>query len=358
MSVRWARVIWIWLSITMSARWTRIIWILFVLIMMRSVDGTHFRGMLMTYKPAGPEMPHGTMLITYRYAVRGSTDEGTRCDKNTITSRVITGPSGIIECKRGCRGTISNVKFQCTDFSQREDWTQGIKTFQKFFKGPTAEISHRGRNWIALVKGGGEYEIRLFMGIYIRADTGRINSSPTTAVLPIVRLQNGCNHKLSIPVDDVDGDDIRCRWAEFERFECAGVCNSANAIAQLDYMDCSLRISGRLETGFYAAAIMIEDFDDVSSTTPLSSVPVQFLLLVFNSDAGCSSAPTFSTTTRNEGACVGVTQSFVEPITVNTGNARGIITDIDTVSPQGLEKSEVLQRGPVYHLAKGVLHFW
>ena len=29
---------------------------------------------------------------------------------------------------------------------------------------------------------------------------------------------------LYVSVDDVDGDDVRCRWAESSKSECSGVC--------------------------------------------------------------------------------------------------------------------------------------
>ena len=32
-----------------------------------------------------------------------------------------------------------------------------------------------------------------------REDTGRVNSSPVSAISPIVRLQHGCNHTIEIP---------------------------------------------------------------------------------------------------------------------------------------------------------------
>ena len=32
-----------------------------------------------------------------------------------------------------------------------------------------------------------------------------------------------------IPVEDVDGDDVRCRWAESSKGECGGVCRAINA---------------------------------------------------------------------------------------------------------------------------------
>ena len=32
-----------------------------------------------------------------------------------------------------------------------------------------------------------------------------------------------------LSVADIDGDDVRCRWAEQSQGECAGVCRAINA---------------------------------------------------------------------------------------------------------------------------------
>ena len=47
--------------------------------------------------------------------------------------------------------------------------------------------------------GGGWWEVRVKVDLTLRADTGRINTSPVTAVLPIIRLQHGCSHTIQIP---------------------------------------------------------------------------------------------------------------------------------------------------------------
>ena len=56
-----------------------------------------------------------------------------------------------------------------------------------------------GGNWISLVQGGGGWEIRVKGNLAPRADNGRINSSPTTAVPPVLRLRHGATHTITIP---------------------------------------------------------------------------------------------------------------------------------------------------------------
>ena len=45
----------------------------------------------------------------------------------------------------------------------------------------------------------GDWEVRVRVDLTTRADTGRINTSPTSAISPIVRLQYGCSHTIVIP---------------------------------------------------------------------------------------------------------------------------------------------------------------
>ena len=58
---------------------------------------------------------------------------------------------------------------------------------------------YTGNAWISLVRGGGRWEVRVKGNLTVRPDTERINTSPITAISPILRLQHGCNHTINIP---------------------------------------------------------------------------------------------------------------------------------------------------------------
>lgn len=79
---------------------------------------------------------------------------------------------------------------------------------------------------------------------------------------------------------------------------------------------CQIKYSATGSTGWYGVAIMVEDFTSRLSSTPLSSIPIQFLVQVFKSSANCSSKPEFSRETRVDGSCIGVPHgsTFNEPI--------------------------------------------
>ena len=55
-----------------------------------------------------------------------------------------------------------------------------------------------GGAWIGLVVGGGGWDVKVKFNLTMRPD-GKINSSPVSAMTPIVRLQHGCEHVIRIP---------------------------------------------------------------------------------------------------------------------------------------------------------------
>ena len=55
-----------------------------------------------------------------------------------------------------------------------------------------------------------------------RSDNGKINSSPVTRSLAIVRFQEGCPQEIRIPVEDPDGDTVKCRWARVNESSIPG----------------------------------------------------------------------------------------------------------------------------------------
>lgn len=76
------------------------------------------------------------------------------------------------------------------------------------------------------------------------------------------------------------------------------------------------------QVGWYAVAVQIEDFAKPNDTEPLSSIPLQFLVRVFESDNNCTNKPEFIEPTRIATSCVGVpfNATFFEPLIAKTGS--------------------------------------
>ena len=53
-------------------------------------------------------------------------------------------------------------------------------------------------------------------------------------------------------------------------------------------------------------AIQIEDYASRLDRSPLSSVPLQFIIQVYHNDTNCTSSPRFSYLTRPHESCIGV----------------------------------------------------
>lgn len=98
-----------------------------------------------------------------------------------------------------------------------------------------------------------------------------------------MRLQEGCEHIIPLAVSDPDNDIIRCRWAEGR--ECGGICNKFPGTF-LDSDTCTIKYHANYGAGIKTFAIIIEDYTSESSH-PLSSVSLQFLVLVFSSAQPC-----------------------------------------------------------------------
>ena len=74
-------------------------------------------------------------------------------------------------------------------------------------------------------------------------------------------------------------------------------------------------------TGIYGVSVQIEDFARTAPSVVLSSVPLQFLVLVFSDSLGCHDAPTFVLPTPPEGSCHVVTSTFTKTLVARTKSA-------------------------------------
>ena len=280
--------------------------------------------------------------VFYHISWRRNSNAGGTCDSNAIANGNLIG-EGSLTCQFGCSGTISPMLYMCTDFSVTENWSFGENRLTNTFQAlPTITIGFTGNAWIAPFSG--RWNISTTFTTLIRNDTGRINSSPRAITAPVLRIQHGCNSTIRVPVNDPDGDIIRCRLAAGR--ECESICNRFPG-AVLNPESCSLYYDAtqpNLPTGFQGVAIMIEDFL-FGSFTPMSSVALQFLVFVVSSNEPCSAAPEFVPPTPTQGTCSAIPpgEMFNINILATSGGMDTFITEIQTVSPSGLRRSEVVR---------------
>ena len=284
------------------------------------------------------------MRISYRISWRRNSGGGGSCDSNTVSSGNILSGEGSLTCQYGCVGTISSMSYYCTDYSIEENWSFGERQLTHTFAvtgndANSITIGFTGCCWISPFSNS--WNISTTFSLMPRNDTGRINSSPRAITSPVLRLQQGCNHTIVLAVSDPDDDIIRCRWAVGS--ECAGICNRFPG-AVLDSQSCTIHYEAVRGSGFNAVALMIEDFIS-GSPHPLSSVALQFLVLVVFSSGPCSLQPEFVEPTLPSGLCLAVPpgDTFSTQLIATSHSNAVSIAEIQTVSPRGTSRGALQQ---------------
>ena len=262
------------------------------------------------------------------------------CDSGTIARQDLINGEGNLDCQYGCTGTFSPMSYICTSFSAQnvEDWTFGERHLVydfSFVAGRTVAIGFTGSNWIAPISSN--WNISTTFSLMIRNDTGRINSTPRAITAPVIRLQAGCNHTIALAVSDPDDDIVRCRWAVGR--ECAGICPFEGAFpgAYLYFDTCIIHYEAIWGARYWGVAVMIEDFTPESSV-PLSSVALQFLVLVIPSTTqSCTQKPVFIHPTLPRGSCVAIPPGTTlrTQLIADSGSSDTSIVEIQTLPPLG-----------------------
>ena len=229
------------------------------------------------------------MEISYQISWRRSASRH-NCSTTDVANNSVNTGEGSIKCLYGCSGNIvQQMSYVCTYFSAVDDWTFGEYhldyNFINILDDNTVTIGTTGGNWIVAASND-NWNISTTFSLTKRNDTGRVNSSPRVLPTPPLLLQEQCSYTIPLPVSDPDNDIIRCRWAVGN--ECDSVCNKFTG-ANLDSNTCTITYTASYGTGIRAVAIMIEDYAPGSPYHPLSSIALQFLVLVYNSRQHCSS---------------------------------------------------------------------
>ena len=213
------------------------------------------------------------------------------CDATTVAnSDLFNGDDySSLNCQYGCSDTISSrMPYVCTHYSIEDNWSFGENNITHKFNQVSDEntITIGNHNSGVLDElGGGKFNVSTTFSLIKRADTGKINSSPRVLPTLPLHLQQGCSYTIPLPVSDPDNDIIRCRWAVGR--ECSGICSQFPG-AVLDPLTCTITYTANRGTGLKGGVIMIEDYAHGSLHRPLSSVTLQFLILVVASAQPCS----------------------------------------------------------------------
>ncbi|XP_076071887.1 uncharacterized protein LOC143043490 isoform X1 [Mytilus galloprovincialis] len=320
------------------------------------IQSSHFRGGIITWKQSGTK----EIEISYRLAFRRDYSRSHMCNDSNIINGDILNGEGVLACYHGCSGSIVNpMSYYCTDYSVDENWSAGQRSI--YYTVPTSDnifqLGYSSCCWISTLVVGRDSSWILLVtaNLSIRNDTGKINTSPISAMQPIVRFKYGCSYSLTIPVQDDDGDIVKCRWANSmnnmnysQSNECYSVCEAFPG-AILNETSCVLSYTASGSTGWHAVALQIEDYSVSDTATPLSSVPLQFLVDISSTTGSCDDKPLVLqlnlSNLNGSVAPIALNTTFFQTIVANSGSTNVSITEIVTVSPIGMIKTGILPYG-------------
>ncbi|KAJ8248870.1 hypothetical protein GJAV_G00228660, partial [Gymnothorax javanicus] len=110
-----------------------------------------------------------------------------------------------------------------------------------------------------------------------RSDTGIPNSSPVTAILPLIRIPANCPRTIHLLAHDPDADRVRCRYGLRQLDECH-FCDQPSGFI-LDQVSCTLHYSSTRYRSTFCLEMVLEDF------------PMQTISLSYNDDSKATKSP-------------------------------------------------------------------
>ena len=237
------------------------------------------------------------ILIHQRYSWRRSFWSGMCTTASIATQTIIGSGTGSLICSVGTCSSIS-TDVVCTDFSVGTDFSSGERYDVRVMDiGQTYILSYRSNAWFSLAMGGGgDWQMTGKVGLNIRPD-GKINTSPVTSTLPIIYREINVQHVHIVQMADADTTDtLKCRWSTLSSNtngidECGSVCAPSLPPGYTLFPNNCTLVFWLNDTDYFAIALQIEDFYTSSSSTAMSSVPIQFLFFGQLNPGGCSIPP-------------------------------------------------------------------
>ncbi|CAM4934426.1 unnamed protein product [Rotaria socialis] len=342
-----------------------------------SIHCAHFRGGAITWRPESNQNSvlntDRNIIIEQRYAWSKST-AASACTTATILSfgtigenvvSIIQCYSPAVKCTSAMYTTVSTL-VPCTDYNivlgTSYGYSSTTRNLTAISSGIVVGYVVSGA-WLTLQLGGGGWDLMMYINMRPRSDNQLINSSPVSDISLVTYVPVGGigPASIDIPMSDADGDNIECRFSLASNTlggivvdECGGVCQpvALPALTQLISNNNTCTLIVTLPTvGYYAVAVQLEDYM-VNSTTPLSSVPLQFLLLAYDASnpvSTCTVPPTITSIPPDfpaEGATITVQVNFPYKAMVIAQTGCPLDPDLSisnfiTASPPGMLKSNL-----------------
>ncbi|CAF1046129.1 unnamed protein product [Adineta steineri] len=256
----------------------------------------------------------------------------------------------ISNCGTGSAGYSSiGVLPRCIDFSTTADTSTGQRVDIVYLNAnDNFSVAFQRNAWRFLATAAAaDWSISITINTMVRSDNGLYNNAPVATVMSPINILLNQPTVINVPVADADGDTLRCRWSSNTSGvdECGGVCPpSSLPSGTVIYPNCTIIITGTRLGDWFAVTLMVEDFISSTSTTALSSVPVQFLVHVVALPT-CTTPPEIvGIPTEQSCTNVIVNQTYTSEIfAINNCAPSVTIVDVATLSFAGMIKSDLGQ---------------
>ncbi|UJR34837.1 hypothetical protein I4U23_027618 [Adineta vaga] len=322
------------------------------------LESTHFLGGSITWRVLNTSAI-GTpvaIVITQTYSWTWSY---AKCNSTQIANSeplpiVLTynGVSNTLDCIINCgSGSVGYsappILPDCTDVSPIQGTTVGQRSDIVYLQqNDDFTVAFQDTGWRPLAfNSSGDWSLASRIAVIQRPDNGLYNSAPVATVMSPINIPCNQSTVITVPLGDPDGDTMRCRWASGYS-ECGGVCPPSSLPPNtIIFSNCTIVITGENINDWFAVALMVEDFINSSSTTPLSSVPVQFLVRVV-SPPSCTIRPDIIGLPAEQSCTVvKVGDSFISQlIAINHCGPSVRIIEIATLSFSGMVQSDIINQ--------------
>ncbi|XP_029555291.1 mucin-5AC isoform X2 [Salmo trutta] len=321
---------------------------LLVLLLMVSCSwATHFSGGTMTFNPRGTN-PDGTYRVDLRY--------------KTAIHLSINFPgcfSGTWWCVSGDCGNETSLVVNTVDMGISEDWCQveGVMTRHVSSNTQTFDLQLDSCCWIDNDNSVFSWRLLTHVDLGVRSDTGTVNRSPQTTVIPLMRVPANCQRDFNLLLFDPDGDQVRCRYA-VPTDECYTSSDLPNDFTLRE--NCTLSFWGNSNTtGTYAVQMVMEDFPTQSislsytdgyqsnrtSNDTLCKLPVQFAVRVDPPVTSCMEGlylPMFLSPTPAQGALLNASADQPLEITVRAQATNSTVSELLVSGPSGITENTIV----------------
>ncbi|CAF1159584.1 unnamed protein product [Rotaria sordida] len=314
-----------------------IILLLFVLICSTCINATHFYGGTITWMPIDSYTNSSSVDITITQTYSWSYPV-ISCTTNVPVSsgRSNTNLTCIANCSNdgGYSNAPISILTDCTSYSDTLGTISSTRSINITLNASASfYIAYTGSSWRNLYSAstsGLSWSVVSLINLHLRSD-GIINTPPVSNVLSPQYVIENTTTLIDIPISDVNiGDNVRCRWAVNQGSgsidECSSICYSSSLPSGTTLSNCTLSFTGLVPNTCYPVALQVEDFINKTSTDPMSSVPVQFLICV-KTTPSCTILPVIISLTDCLNVQVGVTTNFTLYI-MNLCNSSATITEV------------------------------